>query len=84
MFTCKDVSQLLSQQTERKLSLSERIGLQTHLWICANCRRFEQQLRALHSVLKQLPEQLERSDRVKGLSKEARQRIRSRMKAADD
>lgn len=51
MLTCKQASQLVSEQHDRNLSRRERIGLRIHLWMCRNCRRFERQLTFLRNTL---------------------------------
>jgi predicted anti-sigma-YlaC factor YlaD len=73
MLTCKDASHLLSERLERKLSRRERWSLRLHLWICANCRRFERHLALLRRALRQLGE----ADAAGGdLPVDARNRIR--------
>lgn len=37
MMSCKQVSYLLSQQLDRKLSTSERVSLRFHLMMCSGC-----------------------------------------------
>lgn len=44
---CKETSWLLSMSREKPLTWSERLAVRVHLWICAQCRRFERQLRWL-------------------------------------
>lgn len=51
MLSCKQASQLASEQHDRRLNRRERIGLYIHLWICKNCRRFERQLTFLRQTL---------------------------------
>jgi len=52
MKQCKDITRLVSESLDRKLSLVERIQVRVHLWMCTGCTRFEKQLqfmrRALH------------------------------------
>lgn len=78
MLTCKQTSQLISEGQERKLSLWEKLGLKIHLWMCTNCRRFEQQIHFIRQVLHRgwsdgnLPAQQE-------LPTDARQRIRQKL-----
>ena len=52
MLTCKDASRLVSEAEDRPLGLRERLGLRLHLWICANCRRYERQIRFLRKALR--------------------------------
>ena len=44
MLTCKEVSRLLSQGEERRLTLLERVKLRLHLSVCDACSRFAAQL----------------------------------------
>jgi hypothetical protein len=59
MLTCKDASHLISENLERPLSLRERWGLKLHLWLCANCRRFERQMALMRQALRMLGERAE-------------------------
>jgi len=47
MLTCKEVSRLVSQGLDRRLSLRERIGLRIHLAMCHGCENFSRQMRFL-------------------------------------
>ncbi len=85
MLTCKDASHLISERQERPLGFRERWSLKVHLWICVNCRRFEQQMTLLRQALRMLGERAEadaarEGDRSNGDSTEfppeARERIR--------
>lgn len=49
MLTCRQATQLLSEQ-DRQLLLKEQSGLQFHLMMCRSCRRFGKQMKTL-SVL---------------------------------
>jgi hypothetical protein len=51
MMSCKHASHLISEGCDRRLRLQERLSLQLHLWMCVNCRRFVQQLKALRAAL---------------------------------
>ena len=52
MLTCKEATRLVSQAQDRKLVLSERIGLGFHLFICKWCRRYARQIRLLSRLLR--------------------------------
>ena len=83
MLTCKQASRLVSEAQERRLSLRERMSLRWHLWMCANCRRFERQLLGLRKALRQtwrqgdLPQHRE-------LPEPARRRIRKAIRERSD
>lgn len=51
MLSCKDVSSLLSDQLDRKLSFMERARLRIHLAMCTGCARVERQLGFLREAL---------------------------------
>jgi hypothetical protein len=83
MITCKQASHLVSERHDRKLNWRERLALRLHLWICANCQRFERQLNyikhALHTGRQegQLPAE-------KTLPPESAERIRKALHAHKD
>lgn len=81
MLTCKDASHLISEKQERQLGFLERWNLRLHLWICLNCRRFEQHLALMRQAFRRYGRQIE--DEANNpdaggidLSPEARERIR--------
>jgi hypothetical protein len=50
MLNCKEVTQLCSQELDRKLSLLERMSLRTHLMMCTGCSNFRKQMSSIHTV----------------------------------
>lgn len=44
MLNCKEVTRLLSEAQERKLSFYERVQLEMHLAMCKGCTNFRKQL----------------------------------------
>lgn len=54
MMNCKEATQLLSQDLERKLSLPERLGLRLHLLICRGCRATERHFAFLHTAARRI------------------------------
>lgn len=50
--SCKQVSELLSQARERRLTLAERVTLRIHLVLCEGCRNFRVQLGVLHEAVR--------------------------------
>lgn len=53
MLSCKEVSRLLSQAQERRLTVLERVKLHLHLRVCVACTRFARQLRFMRQALRQ-------------------------------
>ena len=52
--TCKDLAPWMSESLEQPLSRRRRIILQLHLMICAWCKRYNEQLRALRVISRRL------------------------------
>lgn len=46
MPTCHEVALRLSDRMEKALPLRQRLGVEAHLALCPNCRRYAAQLRA--------------------------------------
>lgn len=83
MLTCKDASRLISRGQELPLSSWDRLGLRLHLWMCANCRRFERQLAMLRHALRMLGRRAEEEDDGANFPPEARERIRKTLAERD-
>ena len=79
MLTCKHTSRLVSEGQERQLSLKERISLRLHVWMCSNCRRFEQQIVTMRKVMHREWTQ-DTPPTNKQLPSEAQERIRQALK----
>jgi len=52
---CKEVSVLLSQTEDRRISLLERLRLRAHLKVCVGCMNFQSQLNFLRRAIRQHP-----------------------------
>jgi hypothetical protein len=52
---CKEVSVLLSQTEDRRISLLERLRLRAHLKVCVGCMNFQRQLNFLRRAIRQHP-----------------------------
>ena len=85
MMSCKEVSRLLSESMERKLSFWERIGLWFHLSMCKLCKGFSKDLQQLREAARRHAEDVENdtgdSDAV--LSSEARERMKRELESHD-
>ena len=53
---CKDVSRLVSQQQDGKLTSWQQLTLRLHLSVCAACARFERQIRFLRTAMRKYGE----------------------------
>lgn len=50
MLRCKEVTHLLSDSQDRKLTMGERINLEMHLAMCKGCSNFRKQMEFLHKA----------------------------------
>jgi hypothetical protein len=58
MLSCKDVTHLISQSQDRKLTLGERISLEMHLAMCNGCSNFKSQMHWLRQVCRRYAERV--------------------------
>ena len=78
MLSCKDVSRLLSDSQGRPLGFWMRLQVRLHLLICRGCDEFARQVGILRAALQRFAIREETLMR-RGLSQEARDRIRARL-----
>lgn len=57
MLTCKELTELVTEYLEGRLSCSERLRFQLHLGICRNCRAYLRQMKLTVRALGKLPEE---------------------------
>jgi hypothetical protein len=50
MLNCRQATELMSQEQDCPLALSERIGLRLHVWICAGCANYRRQMGVLREA----------------------------------
>lgn len=55
MITCRTVSAQATERHEGTLSAWNRFRHRVHLFVCADCRRFDRQLRVTRDLLGELP-----------------------------
>jgi hypothetical protein len=77
MLSCRDVSQLVSESLDRKLSFRQRMQVRLHLLMCRLCSRFRRQTLFLRDAGRRLA--VEETDDT--LSPEARERIKQLLKS---
>ncbi len=77
MFSCKKITGMISESMDRKLPLSRRMGIRFHLMMCSLCRRYEQQLLFIRSVLRRDKETEDISGQT--LPDDARERIEKKL-----
>ena len=66
MLNCEQVTRLLSEAQERKLTLAERMPLKMHIMMCSGCRNFGAQMGMLRHIARAYaeggPESADHSD----------------------
>lgn len=50
MLSCREATELMSQEQDRPLSLVERLGLRLHVWMCAGCNNYRRQMSVLRAA----------------------------------
>lgn len=53
--TCRELTELVTDYLENKLSFRDRVRFQLHLGLCAGCRRYLRQMRQTVRALGALP-----------------------------
>jgi len=54
MLSCRQATQLMSQELDRPLSLRERLGLRLHVMICGACDNYRRHMRILRDACRRL------------------------------
>jgi hypothetical protein len=82
MFSCKEVSQRISESMDRGLPLNQRMFIRIHTMTCKYCHRFRKQLLFLRQLSRFSLSLGKAAGSALTLSDEARDRIKSSLKAA--
>ena len=69
MRSCRDITALVSQGLDRKLSLSERLAINLHIMMCSRCGSFQRQTRFIRKAARRYTEHLQSRSGKKPLSK---------------
>lgn len=83
MPSCRDATRLQSAALDRPLTLAQRLGLAFHLFLCKWCRRYGKQLRFLRRASRERPGSLEEVT-PRGLSTEARERLKQKLRSGPE
>jgi len=62
MLSCKEVTHLLSEAQDRKITLSERVNLEMHLAMCKGCKNFKNQMSFLRQACQRYLKNQEKID----------------------
>ena len=82
MFSCKEVSQRISDSMDRGLPLHQRMFVRIHIMMCKYCHRFRKQVLLLREMSRFAQSFGEAAGTALTLSDEARDRIKSSLNAA--
>ncbi|CAD6872236.1 zf-HC2 domain-containing protein [Methylomonas fluvii] len=52
MRSCRDITALVSQGLDKKLSLGERLAIGLHVMMCSSCRNFQSQSQFIRRAAK--------------------------------
>jgi predicted anti-sigma-YlaC factor YlaD len=69
MRSCREITALMSQGLDRKLSLEERLAITLHIMMCSPCRNFQSQTQLIRKAARRYPEHLQSRSGKKPLSK---------------
>ena len=83
MFTCSEVSRLVSESMDHELPLWQRMGMKFHLMMCGHCSRHKHQLHALREMMHNTSHFLEEGVKLDVLPEEARLRIKQALKDSE-
>jgi hypothetical protein len=78
MFTCHDMTRLISQAQDGRLPWTSRWRMKLHFLLCKWCRRYRRQLGLLRRALTRLPER-DLDGPMEELSSEAKARLKRRL-----
>jgi len=57
MLTCKQLTELVTEYLEGRMSLADRIRFQLHIGMCRHCRAYLRQMRQTIRTLGKLPDE---------------------------
>jgi len=57
LLTCKEASAAMSRQHEHPLPFTEKLGLRLHLYLCAGCRNFQNNIRIIRAAMQRYLDQ---------------------------
>ncbi len=65
MLTCQQITELVTDYLESRMSLADRLRFQMHVGMCRHCRAYLRQIRSTVAVLGELPEDAPMPDDVR-------------------
>ena len=80
MFSCKDVSQLLSESMDRSLPFYQRVLMRMHLIMCKYCSRLKEQFEVLRAAGRHEELYGNELDESRALSNDGKERLKKFLK----
>ena len=80
MFSCKEVSQLLSESMDRSLPIYQRMLMRLHLMMCKYCSRLKEHFEALKIASRQEELYGNELDESRVLSRDGKERLKKFLK----
>jgi predicted anti-sigma-YlaC factor YlaD len=59
MRSCRDITALVSQGLDKKLSVGERLAIRLHVMMCSRCRNFQSQAQFIRKSAQRYSEQMQ-------------------------
>ncbi len=81
MFSCKDVTQKVSQSMDVKLPFHHHMAIRIHLLMCRYCARFHRQLMMLRKMSRHPERYLPDSQIPDNLSQETKERMKATLRS---
>lgn len=81
MFSCKEITQLVSESLDRRLPFYRRFLIRMHLYMCKYCLRFDKQLHIMRDISRDQQLQDCTLDQSVALPPEACERIKQSIKS---
>ena len=80
MYSCKDVSQLLSESMDRSLPFYQRMLMRLHLLMCKYCSRLTEHFKALRTASRHEELYGNELDESRALSHDGKERLKKFLK----
>ena len=80
MFSCKDVSQLISESMDRSLPFYQRVLMRLHLLMCKYCSRCKEHFEALRGASRHEELYGNELDTSRALSNDGKERLKKFLK----
>ena len=80
MYSCKDVSQLLSKSMDRSLPFYQRVLIRLHLFMCKYCSRLKEHFEVLRTAIRHEELSGNELDASREISHDGKERLKKFLK----